>query len=132
MTGGRSIRAIAADLSAGRISALALAEESLALAQRTNPRLKSFITITARQARKQAAESDGRRRAGTSLGVLDGISYAAKDLFQTRGIRTTAGSKVLQDWMPDTSAALISKLGAAGAVLLGKTNLHEFAYGATG
>jgi len=129
---GRSIRELAADLSAGNVSAATLMEQALAAAQRTQPTLRSFITIAADEARAQALRSDERRRAQRALGLLDGIPYGAKDLFETRGIRTTAGSKVLQDSVPERSAAVICQLDAAGAALVGKTNLHEFAYGATG
>ena len=132
MIAGRSIREIAADLSAGRVSAMEVMEESLAAAERTNPTLKSFITIVTSEARAQALRSDERRRAHRALSLLDGVPYGAKDLFQTRGIRTTAGSKVLHDWVPNRSAAVIRQLDNAGATLVGKTNLHEFAYGATG
>ena len=123
---------MAADLSAGKTSAVELANESLASAERTHPTLKSFITLAESDAREQARRSDDRRRALRTRSLLDGIPYGAKDLFQTRGIRTTAGSKVLHDWVPDVSASVIQQLETAGAVLIGKTNLHEFAYGATG
>jgi aspartyl-tRNA(Asn)/glutamyl-tRNA(Gln) amidotransferase subunit A len=128
----RSIRSSAADLSGGRVSAVELAEQSIALAERSNLRLKSFITISNDHALNQARASDRRRSEKQARGLLDGIPYAAKDLFETRGIRTTAGSKVLRDFVPDVSAAVIQQLDAAGALLIGKTNLHEFAYGATG
>ena len=132
MIAGRSIREMANDLSTGTVSALELTEASLAAAQRTQSTLKSFITITEDQARAQARRSDERRRARRTLGLLDGVPYGAKDLFQTRGVRTTAGSRVLQDWVPESSAVVIRQLENAGATLVGKTNLHEFAYGATG
>jgi aspartyl-tRNA(Asn)/glutamyl-tRNA(Gln) amidotransferase subunit A len=132
MIAGPSIRDLAADLSAGRVSAVELTEASLASAERTNRTLKSFITIASGEALAQALASDQRRRVNTARSLLDGVPYGAKDIFQTRGIRTTAGSRVLDDWVPDVSAAVIRKLDAAGAVLIGKTNLHEFAYGATG
>ncbi|WP_159587755.1 amidase [Chelativorans xinjiangense] len=132
MSGGRSVESFAADLLAGRRSAVELTKASLAAAKRTQASLRSFITIAAEEALAQATESDLRRKVGGQLGPLDGMPYAAKDIFQTRGIRTTAGSRVLEDWIPDRSAVAIERLADAGAVLIGKTNLHEFAYGATG
>lgn len=116
----------------GRKSAVQLTEASLAAAERLNPTLKCFITIAAAEALSQARQSDARRSSKMARGPLDGVPYGAKDLFQTRGIRTTAGSRVLSDWVPSTSASVITQLDGAGATLLGKTNLHEFAFGATG
>ncbi|MER9534163.1 amidase [Mesorhizobium sp. M0309] len=132
MTKGRSIRAIAAALEGGNRSSVEIVEECIAAAERTNPWLRSFVTIVADHALAQAGKADARRRAGRVLGRLDGIPYAAKDIFETLGIRTTGGSRVLENNVPDRSAAAIRMLDAAGAALIGKTNLHEFAFGATG
>lgn len=132
MIKARSIKNIAAALESGSRSAIEIVGDCIAAAERTNPWLRSFITIAAEHALVQAEEADARRRAGHVLGILDGIPYAAKDMFETRGIRTTGGSRVLENNVPDTSAAAICMLDAAGAALIGKTNLHEFAYGATG
>lgn len=132
MTESRSIKTIAAALERGSRSAVEIVGECIAAAERTNPSLRSFITVTAEHALVQAAKADARRRAGRVLGPLDGIPYAAKDMFETRGIRTTGGSRVLENNFPNRSAATICMLDAAGAALIGKTNLHEFAYGATG
>ncbi|AZO18036.1 amidase [Mesorhizobium sp. M2A.F.Ca.ET.043.05.1.1] len=132
MTKWRPIKTIAAALEGGNRSAVEIARECIAAAERTNPSLRSFITVAADHALAQAGKADARRRAGSVLGPLDGIPYAAKDMFETRGIRTTGGSRVLENNVPDRSAAAICMLDAAGATLIGKTNLHEFAYGATG
>ncbi|WP_352785227.1 amidase [Mesorhizobium sp. M0244] len=132
MTDSRSIKTIVAALESGNRSAVEIVRECIAAAERTNSSLRSFITVAADHALNQAGKSDVRRRAGRVLGPLDGIPYAAKDMFETRGIRTTGGSRVLENNVPDTSAAAICMLDAAGAALIGKTNLHEFAYGATG
>ncbi|CAN7247888.1 amidase [Mesorhizobium caraganae] len=132
VTDPRSIKTIVAVLEGGNRSAVEIVRECIAVAERTNSSLRSFITVAADHALNQAGKSDARRRTGRVLGPLDGIPYAAKDMFETRGIRTTGGSKVLENNVPDTSAAAISLLDAAGAALIGKTNLHEFAYGATG
>ncbi len=90
---------------------------------------KAFITLDLERAREAAVQHD------TGPGKkprLSGIPYACKDLFDVAGLATTAGSRVLQDNIADTDAAAIARLNAAGALLIGKNNLHEFAYGATG
>lgn len=123
---------MAAALESGNRSAIEIVEDCIAAAERTNSTLRSFITVAAEHALTQAEKADARRRAGRVLGPLDGIPYAAKDMFETCGIRTTGGSRLLENNVPDRSAAAICMLDAAGAALIGKTNLHEFAYGATG
>ncbi len=90
---------------------------------------KAYITLDLERAREAAVQHD------TGTGEkprLSGIPYACKDLFDVAGLATTAGSRVLQDNIADTDAAAIARLNAAGALLIGKNNLHEFAYGATG
>jgi aspartyl-tRNA(Asn)/glutamyl-tRNA(Gln) amidotransferase subunit A len=93
------------------------------------PRLNAFITITAELARAQAAEAEREIAAGRYRGTLHGIPVAVKDLFATQGIRTTAGSRILREWIPREDATVVRKLREAGAILLGKLGLHEFAYG---
>ncbi len=92
--------------------------------------LNAFITVTAEAARRQARVAERRLRAGAG-GALLGIPLAIKDLFATRGVRTTAGSRILRAWVPSKDSEAVSRLRQAGAVLPGKTNLHEFAYGVT-
>ena len=105
--------------------------------ERSNPQLNAFITVTGElalvQAKKTEAELFGPRGRKGKLdrGPLHGIPLSLKDNIQTKGIRTTAGSKILQDYMPSEDAEVVSLLKEAGAVILGKTNLHEFAYGVT-
>jgi len=127
-----SVWELFAGLDAGRLSAVGLAETALASAERLDPSLHAFVTLASEGALAAARASDTRRRGGRPRGPLDGIPYAAKDLFLTEGVRTTAGSRVLRDWIPDRSARLVEQLTDDGAVMIGKTNLHEFAYGATG
>jgi aspartyl-tRNA(Asn)/glutamyl-tRNA(Gln) amidotransferase subunit A len=79
----------------------------------------------------RAARAAERRLARGDAGALLGVPIAIKDLFQTRGVRTTAGSRILRDWVPTRDAAVVARLKSAGAVIFGKTNLHEFAYGVT-
>ena len=95
------------------------------------PKLNAFITITAELARKQARQAEREIKKGMYRGPLHGIPITLKDLFYTAGIRTTAGSKILRRFVPKENAAVVERLYAAGTVLLGKTNLHEFAYGVT-
>jgi len=92
--------------------------------------LRAFITPPGEQARREARRAQQRLARGET-GALLGVPIAIKDLFATRGLRTTAGSRLLRDWVPSTDAALVGRLRAAGAVIFGKTNLHEFAYGVT-
>ena len=99
--------------------------------ERLDPLLNSFITVTAESALEQARHRDAERAAGSLRGPLHGVPIALKDLILTRGIRTTSGSDVLRDWLPPYSATVADRLEAAGAVLLGKLNMHEFAFGAT-
>jgi aspartyl-tRNA(Asn)/glutamyl-tRNA(Gln) amidotransferase subunit A len=113
------------------LSPVELTDFYLAKIARLDPTLRAFITVTADLARKQArqAERDLARRKWR--GPLHGIPITLKDLYWTAGIRTTAGSRVLADFVPATDSTATARLAAAGAVLLGKTNLHEFAAGVT-
>jgi aspartyl-tRNA(Asn)/glutamyl-tRNA(Gln) amidotransferase subunit A len=106
----------------------ALAADLQERAAKANPRTHAYITL----APERAAEEAAPLRSLRERGPLWGVPYAAKDLFETRGLRTTAGSRVLADWIPARDAVVVERLRAAGAILLGKTNQHEFAHGATG
>jgi aspartyl-tRNA(Asn)/glutamyl-tRNA(Gln) amidotransferase subunit A len=112
-----------------RVSPVELTEACLARIATLEPRLNAFVTVTAELARAQAREAERELAAGRDRGPLHGIPVAVKDLFATKGIRTTAGSRVLATWIPDEDATVVSRLREAGAVLLGKLGLHEFAYG---
>jgi len=96
-----------------------------------NVQLNAYISVTREGALVAARASEVRYRRGTARGPLDGIPIAIKDNIYTRGVRTTAGSKFLSDFIPDRDATVVERLRRAGAVILGKTNLHEFAYGVT-
>ena len=90
--------------------------------------LRAFITPPDGRARREAQRAERRLSRGET-GALLGVPIAVKDLFATRGLRTTAGSRILRDWVPTIDAAVVARLRAAGAIIFGKTNLHEFAYG---
>src|ERR1700674_4971798 len=90
--------------------------------------LHAFITPPGERARQEARQAERRLSRGEA-GALLGVPIAVKDLFATRAIRTTAGSRILKDWVPSHDAAAVARLREAGAIIFGKTNLHEFAYG---
>lgn len=118
-------------LRAGEVSAVELAQESLRTIHEQQPRLNAFITITGDLALQQARQADAELVQGLDRGPLHGIPYALKDVFSTRGVRTTLGSKIFADHVPDHDSAVFERLTAAGAVLTGKTGMQEFAYGIT-
>jgi len=126
-----TIEQAALKLRSREVSAVELATESLRMIHEQQPRLNAFITITDEVALEQARRADDDFASGIDRGPLQGIPYALKDLFNTAGIRTTGGTKIFADHVPDTDSAVYEKLRAAGAVLMGKTGLHELAYGIT-
>lgn len=93
--------------------------------------LCTFITVTAEKALAAAREAERQIGAGRYLGPLHGVPVAAKDLFATAGVRTTCGATILRDWVPDEDAVAVAAWRAAGALLVGKNTLHEFAFGGT-
>lgn len=114
------------------ISPVDLVETALARIDAASDKLYVFLTVLADEARQQAKKAEREIRRGLVRGPLHGIPISLKDNFATRGIRTTAGSKILADWVPDADSDAAKSLAQAGAILLGKTNMHEFAYGITG
>jgi len=94
--------------------------------------VRAYITVTAEAAMTAARAAEAAVTAGETLGPLHGVPIGLKDLCCTRGARTTAGSRILGDWMPAEDATVVSRLAAAGAIVLGKLNMHEFAYGPEG
>ena len=112
-----------------KASSIEIVEGFLERIEKLNPALNAFITITAEQARTRAHEIDREIRRGIHRGRLHGVPYALKDIIATRGIRTTNGSRVTSEWVPDFDSTITQRLDQAGAVLLGKLNLREFATG---
>jgi aspartyl-tRNA(Asn)/glutamyl-tRNA(Gln) amidotransferase subunit A len=94
-----------------------------------NPKVNAFITVTRDRALADAREAEKEIAAGRYRGPLHGLPYAPKDILATKGIRTTNGSKVTADWVPDYDSTIVTRLNQAGAILLGKLNLLEFAMG---
>ncbi len=127
----KTIAELAPLIRRGEVSPVELTEQTLTRIERLQPELNAYITVTAELALEQARQAEGEIASGNYRGPLHGIPYAAKDLLETRGIRTTAGTKILADRVPETDAAVVERLRDAGAVLVGKANLHENAYGIT-
>ena len=121
----------AARIASREISSAELTRACLARIESLDSLLNSFITLTADLALDQARAADQVIRRGDARGRLLGVPLALKDLFVTRGVRTTAGSSFLSGFVPSVDACVVSKLKAQGAVLLGKLNMHEWAFGVT-
>ena len=118
-------------LHARKVSPVELTNACLARIERLNPVLNAFITVTADQALGEARAAESEIARGRRRGPLHGIPIALKDLFDTAGVRTTAGSAVFADRVPSQDAEVVRRLKLAGAVFVGKLNMHEFAYGDT-
>ncbi|HUS17133.1 MAG TPA: Asp-tRNA(Asn)/Glu-tRNA(Gln) amidotransferase subunit GatA [Chloroflexia bacterium] len=126
-----SLTEVRALLDRGVVSSLELTEACLARIEEVDGDLHAFLTISADKAREQARAADARRAAGTVRGPLDGIPMSLKDILITAGIRTTAGSRILENFVPPWDGTVVSRLYGAGAVLLGKVNQDEFAMGSS-
>lgn len=115
-----------------QISAAELLDAVLSHAVETNEKTHAFVTFCDKEARKRAETIDRKLAKGEDPGPLAGVPYSAKDVFCTRGIRTTGGSRILEKWVPPYDAAAIERMNNSGAILFGKTNCDEFAMGGTG
>ena len=114
-----------------KLSSMELTQAHLERLEALDGRLNAYITVLADRALTQARRADAAFATGQAASPLQGIPVAVKDLLYTKGVRTTAGSKILGDFVPDYDATVVERLEAAGAVLLGKLNLLEFAMGGT-
>ncbi|WP_440069143.1 Asp-tRNA(Asn)/Glu-tRNA(Gln) amidotransferase subunit GatA [Streptosporangium sp. OZ121] len=129
------IRKSAADLGAliasGEVSAVEVAQAHLDRMAAVEPKVNAFLHVDAETTLEQARAVDARRAAGEELGPLAGVPIAHKDVFTTRDMPTTAGSKILEGWKPPYDATVTRRLRESGLVILGKTNLDEFAMGSS-
>lgn len=124
-----SLSAVAERIARRAVSPVEVTADALARLERLDPTLNAFITVLGEEALRAAQVAEREIARGHYRGPLHGIPLSLKDLLLTRGIRTTAGSRVLAAYVPDRDATVTRRLAEAGAVLLGKTNLLEFAYG---
>jgi amidase len=113
----------------GKLSAREAIDAHLAQIERVNPKVNAIVTVVADQARQRAFEADEAQAAGRPLGPLHGLPTAHKDLQPTKGIRTTFGSRIFKDFVPDQDSLLVERVRTAGAIMLGKTNTPEFGAG---
>jgi aspartyl-tRNA(Asn)/glutamyl-tRNA(Gln) amidotransferase subunit A len=126
----RTLAALAGALAAREVSSEELTRAFLARIERANPELNAFITVLAETALDKARAADRRIAAGEG-GTLTGLPFAHKDIFCTEGVKTSCGSRMLDDFISPYDATVVARLKAAGAVLLGKTNMDEFAMGSS-
>lgn len=126
-----SVTEAASRIQRREISPVELVEASLREIERWEPSINAFITVSGDEALQAAKAHEALIQAGSVLGPLHGVPLAIKDNIDTAGIRTTAGSKILADNVPTTDATVVTRLRRAGAVIVGKTNMHEFAWGGT-
>ncbi|VXD22089.1 Asp-tRNA(Asn)/Glu-tRNA(Gln) amidotransferase subunit GatA [Planktothrix paucivesiculata] len=126
-----SIRKLHRQLIKKERSAVEITQEALDRIAQLEPQLKSFLHVTADRALEQARQVDAKIAAGEEIGLLAGIPIAIKDNMCTEGIRTTCGSKILENFIPPYESTVTQKLAAAGAVMVGKTNMDEFAMGSS-
>lgn len=126
-----SIQELSQRLAARELSAVELTRRYLQRIDEHNAVVNAFITVDPDYSLAQARQADRALAAGGQHHALTGIPVALKDTIPTAGLRTTAGSRILEDWVPDADAPVVARLRSCGAVVIGKTNLHEFAYGGT-
>lgn len=122
---------LAGEIASKRVSPVEATEAVLARIERLNPKLNAYLTVTAERAVDEARRAEREIQSGDYRGALHGVPLAYKDLLATKGVRTTAGSRILDAWVPDYDATPIAKLHDVGAVMLGKLGMHEWAFGTT-
>jgi aspartyl-tRNA(Asn)/glutamyl-tRNA(Gln) amidotransferase subunit A len=127
----KTIHEIATDLKAKKFSSVELTKATMAHLKAVEPKLQSFITVTEEVALAQAAEADKRLASGNNVTPLTGVPLGIKDLLCTKGVQTTCASKMLEGFKPPYNATVVERLNAAGAIMVGKTNMDEFAMGSS-
>jgi aspartyl-tRNA(Asn)/glutamyl-tRNA(Gln) amidotransferase subunit A len=127
-----TISALAAQIRTGALSPVKLVEATLARIGTLDKRLHAFIAVTGDRALAEARAAEMLRRAGPDLGPLHGVPYAVKDLYDVKGVATTAGTRLLANHVAAQDCAAVRRLAAAGMVLVGKTHTVQFAFGAVG
>ncbi|MFO8141670.1 MAG: amidase, partial [Marinobacter sp.] len=126
----KSVAELSRALESGKISSVELTQQLLERLKREDRQYNSFITVCDHQALTEARAADEMRAAGKAT-AWTGVPFAHKDIFCTNGIRTTCGSKMLENFVPPYDATVTEKFKQAGAVCLGKTNMDEFAMGSS-
>lgn len=126
-----TISELAPKIRSRKISPVELMQDVLDRIEKLDPALNAYITVDTEGALKAARKAQRQIARGKYLGPLHGIPISLKDLYDTEGMRTTGGSKILRDRVPNADAASVKNLRAAGAIIVGKTNMHEFAFGGT-
>src|SRR5580704_14376109 len=131
MTANWTIDGVREAIAAKKTSARELAVDYYKRIEARNPELNAYLTLSQDRAFAQADRVDADIATGKPLGALAGVPVAIKDVISTRGLRTTCGSKILENYVPPYDATAVQRLEAAGAVILGKTNCDEFAMGSS-
>ncbi|MDT8860721.1 amidase [Alkalihalobacillus sp. MEB130] len=127
----KDIKSLSNMIANKEISPVDVTKQSLEQIKKLDPVLNAFIKVMSDSALEEASILEKEVMTGQIRGPLHGVPIAVKDLLETKGVETTAGSKVFENWIPSDDATVISKLKEAGAIIIGKANLHEFAMGAT-
>ncbi|CAN5574626.1 Asp-tRNA(Asn)/Glu-tRNA(Gln) amidotransferase subunit GatA [soil metagenome] len=127
----RSATSLARALEAGELSSVALTEAMIERADAVDERIHAYLARTPERAREEARAADARRARGAPASPSDGVPIAYKDIFVSRGVVTTAGSRILESWIPPYDSTVIGRSSAAGLPMLGKLNLDEFAMGSS-
>ena len=128
---GITIHGLSGLLAAGEVSSTEVTKAYLARIEEVEPAVRAYITVTPQEALKDAGEADRRIKEGRDVTPLTGVPLSVKDIFCTRGVTTTCGSRILEGFVPPYDATVVRKLREAGAVILGKNNMDEFAMGSS-